>query len=217
VDEMLKSVIKKIIYRVRQRFVLSYIFEGLGTIGIQISPWYLSEELSFDEMNPYLKPKLEPVVGGFLSLPQIEKIYTHPESKWLGVEKRRLFQEGCLCFGLMYNNEIVAYTWCNLHRCHEVHLFPLKDDEAYITETFTFKAYRGKNLAPFMRYQLKKHLNKMGRTKVYSFTNIFNTPAIKFKKKLMAKPFKIILCIKIFNKYDWNFMLGSPRHFMITM
>jgi hypothetical protein len=214
---MLKSLIKKIIYRVRQRFVLSYIFERLGTIGIQISPWYLCQDFSIDEMNPYLKPKLEPIVGSFLSSSEIEKIYTHPESKWLDVEKRKHLDDGCLCFGLKYNDEIVAYMWCNLRRCHEVYPFPLKEDEVYLTGAFTFKAHRGKNLAPFIRYQLKKHLNKMGRTRVYSFTNIFNTPAIKFKKKVMSKPFKIVLCIKLFNKYDWNFMFGSPRHFMITM
>jgi len=214
---MVKNIIKKIGRRVRQRFVLSYIFERLETIGIQISPWYLCEEPLFDELTPYLKPKLELITGGFLSLPQIEKVYTHPESKGLNFEKRKNLESGCVCFGLMFDNEIVAYTWYNLNYCHEVHLFPLKDDEAYITGTFTFKAYRGKNLAPFLRYQLNKHLCQNGRKKIYSLTNVFNTPAIKFKTKLKIKPVKIILYVKLFNKYDWKFIMRSPKHFVIPI
>ena len=214
---MLKDTIEKIKSRVRQRFILLYLFERLAVIGIRIEPFYITQEFPLDQMDRDLKPKLKPIVAGFLSFSEIEEIYAHPESKWLNIEKRKNLEDGCLCFGLKYNNEIVAYTWCNLRKCHEVYPFPLKEDEVYLTGAFTFKAYRGMDLAPFIRKQLSNQLWEMGRTKFYSLTNVFNTPAIKFKKKIKAKPLKIILCIKLFNKYDWKFMLGSPRHFMITM
>ncbi len=214
---MIKNTIKKIGRRVRQRFVLSLLFEKLAGLGITIDPYYVTQEFHLDKMGPDLNPQLQPIEADFLSPSEIDKIYSHPESKWLNSEKRKNLQDGCLCFGLKCNNEIVAYTWCNLRRCHEVYPFPLKEDEAYLTGAFTFKAYRGENLAPFMRYQLNRHLYQIGRTKIYSLTNVFNTPAIKFKKKVMAKPSKIILCIKFFNKYDWKFVIRSPKRFAIPI
>jgi hypothetical protein len=214
---MVKNVIKKIGRRIRQRFVLSFLFEKLAVVGIKIDPYYVTQEFHLDEMDRHLNPQLQPIQADFLSFSEIEKIYSHPESKWLNVEKRKNLEDGCLCFGLKWNNEIVAYTWCNLSRCHEVYPFPLKEDEAYLTGAFTFKAYRGKNLAPFMRYRLNRHLYRIGRTKIYSLTHVFNTPAIKFKTKIKAKPLKIILSIKLFKKYDWKFMIRSPKHFTIPI
>lgn len=195
---MLKDIIKKIKYRVRNRLILSLIFERLAAIGLNIRPYYLTQEFLFDENDLNLKPKLAPLVADFLSSSEIKNIYDHPESKQSMRDNKKLFEEGCLCFALKYHDEIMTYMWCNLHRCHEYYTFPLKEDETYLCGTFTFKAYRGKNLAPFLRYQLYKQLSQMGRTKIYSLTNVFNTPAIKFKKKLKAKPLKIRF-IRVFN------------------
>jgi hypothetical protein len=183
-------------------------------VGIRIEPFYITQEFPLDEADRGLKPKLEPIVGGILSLSEIEAVYTHPESEDLSIEKRKNLEDGCHCYGLKHNNEIVAFAWYNLRKCHEVAPFPLKEDEVYLTGAFTFKAYRGMNLAPFIRKQLSSQLLEMGRTKFYSLTNVFNTPAIKFKNKIKAKPVKIIFSIKLFNKYDWTFMTRSPGRFI---
>ena len=212
--EMSKNTIEKIISRFRERRILSYLFGWLAVIGIRIEPFYITQEFPLDELDRDLKPKLEPIVGEFLSLSEIEAVYAHPESEDLNIEKRKNLEDGCLCFGLKYNNEIVSFAWCNLRKCHEVAPFPLKEDEVYLTGAFTFKAYRGMNLAPFIRQQLSNQLWEMGRTKFYSLTNVFNTPAIKFKNKIKARPHKIILSIKLFNTFDWTLMTRSPRHFV---
>jgi RimJ/RimL family protein N-acetyltransferase len=214
---MLKDTMKKIKYRVRNRLVLSLIFERLAAIGLIIRPYYLTQEFLFDEIGLNLKPELAPLEADFLSSSEIKQIYDHPESKWWRRDNKKVFEEGRRCFALKYNEEIMTYLWCNLIKCHELNPFPLKEDEAYLSGAFTFRAYRGKNLAPFLRYQLYKHLNQIGRTKIYSLTDVFNTPAIKFKKKLKAKPLKIIINIMFFNKYNWNFAIGSPKHFVITI
>jgi len=60
-------------------------------------------------------------------------------------------------------------------------------------------------------------LTRMGKTKVYTLINIFNTPAIKLNKKLNSKPQKIIININLFNKYTWNFMTRFPNRFLITI
>ena len=212
---MLKDTIKKIRYRVRNRLVLSLIFEKLSTIGINIRLSYLTQECLFDEIDQNLKPELEPLTAAFLSFSETKIIYDHPESKLAMIDnKKKYIEDGYRCFALKYNDEIMTYMWCNLMKCHGVYPFPLKEDEAYLSGAYTFRAYRGKNLAPFLRYQLYQHLNKLGRTKFYSFTEVFNTPAIKFKNKIKAKPLKIILSIKLFDKYGWTFMTRSPKHFV---
>ena len=205
---MLTDIIGKIRHKVRQRLVLLSMFNRLGVIGIKIRPYYLTEEFPLDETDLSLNPKLEPMVAGFLSSSEIKEICAHPETAELKEETEKILEDGCLCFGLKYNNEIVAYTWCDLCKCHDrMLLFLLKEDEVYLFKAYTYEAYRGKNLAPFLRLQLYKHLNEMGRTKFYSVTDFFNTPAVKFKKKLGAKPLKLFLRIGLFNKYHWNITL----------
>ena len=90
-------------------------------------------------------------------------------------------------------------------------MFPLKDDEAYLCSAVTFRAYRGKNMAPFLRYELYKHLNQIGRTNFYSITEFFNTSAQKFKEKLGAKPIKLGLYVGLFNRWQWSITLKKYR------
>ena len=61
---------------------------------------------------------------------------THPEREKWGIENRTNLEEGCLCFGLKYNDEIAAYMWCNLLRCHGFYPFPLKADEVYLRSIY---------------------------------------------------------------------------------
>jgi hypothetical protein len=214
---MLKDTIKKIEKRVRYRLVLSLMFEKLATIGIKIKPFYLTQNVLFDEINLNLESKFKPLEVDFLSSPEINKIYDHPESKQLALNNKNLEEEGYMCFGLRSGSEVVSYLWCNLHRCHELHPFLLKEDEAYMTGVYTFQAHRGKKLALFMRYELYKYLNRMGRNKFYDFINMFNTPAIKMERKLKAKPIKIFIFMEIFNKYHWNIMIRSPKKFLLSI
>jgi hypothetical protein len=212
---MLRNIIEKIRDRVKQRLVISYLFERLNAIGITIKAYYLAQESVFDKSDLNLKPKLDPLRTDFLSPSEIISIYDHPESKQLGRDNKRLVEEGYRCFGSRYNDGIVTYLWLNLYQCHEVYPFLLQEDEAYLTRVFTFRVYRGRNLALFLRHQLYKYLRHIGRTRVYSLIDLFNTPAIKLNRKLKANPLKIIISIKLFNKYDWNIVTGSPKHFVI--
>ena len=214
---MLKYTVKKIRHRVKNRLVLSFIFEKLSTIGLNIRPYYLTQEFLLDEFDQNLKPELKPLTAEFLLSSELKKIYDHPESKLAMRDSKPFIKEGYRCFALKFNDEIIAYMWCNLLKCHELYPFLLKKDEAYLSGAFTFRAHRGKNLAPFLRHQLYQQLNKIGRNKFYSLTEVFNTPAIKFKTKLKAKPLKIIFNIALFNKHNWNFVIRSPRNFILPI
>jgi hypothetical protein len=71
------------------------------------------------------------------------------------------------------------------------------------------ESHRGKNLAPYLRYKSYEILKELGRDKIYSASDSFNSPAIRFKEKLNAKKLKLILFVKIFNRIQWSFTLKS--------
>ncbi|MFC1958331.1 hypothetical protein ACFLV6_00190 [Chloroflexota bacterium] len=194
--------------RVRERIALLSLSHLLEKIGIQITPYYITQEFLSDEMELSLEPKIKPVLSGFLSISEIEKMYSHPEIKSLAREIGNWRDDNCLCFALRHNEEIVAYMWCNLSRGNiNFSPFILNDDEAYLFRARTLSAYRGKNLTPFLRYLLYKSLIDMKRTKFYSITEYLNTPARNFKKKLNAKHIKLCLYFGLFNKRLWNVTL----------
>ena len=198
--------------KVRHRLVLQSLFGMLGRTGIEIVPYYVTHESLNHETEPGVDPKLGPIAACLLSPAEIEAVYTHPDSRVMGDVKSTYLAERCFCFGLKLNGEMAAYMWCNLHRCHSrFNMFPLKDDEAYLCSAVTFRAYRGKNMAPFLRYELYKHLNQIGRTNFYSITEFFNTSAQKFKEKLGAKPIKLGLYVGLFNRWQWSITLKKYR------
>lgn len=63
-------------------------FERLKKIGITIEPYYLSESNLIDSKNINLNPSLNPIFPKFLSPHEIEEIYTQPESRFFGPEKK---------------------------------------------------------------------------------------------------------------------------------
>jgi hypothetical protein len=70
---------------------------------------------------------------------------------------------------------------------------------------------RGNNLAPYLVYKSYEILQAMGRDKIYSVTEYFNTSAIKYKRKLKIKRLELILFIRLFKKYHWSIKLKSYK------
>ena len=106
------------------------------------------------------------------------------------------------CIALKYKDEIAAFMWINLIEFkYKSIVVPLKSNEAYLTDMFTVEGYRGKNIAPYLRYKSYEMLKEMGRNVLYSISICFNTPAVRFKEKLDAKKVNLILVIQLFRKY----------------
>lgn len=171
---------------------------------INVNLFYLVREgLSHENMLD-VTPKLDPCDTVFLKPSDMKFISTSPEVPQTESELVKRLSEGCLCLGIKHCDEIAAYMWCNLRECDTPLLrFNLKADEAYLMDARTFNSYKGKNLAPYLRVQLYKHLRQMGRTKFISITLYANTSAHKFKKKLNAKPQRFYVCFQLFMKYKW--------------
>ena len=193
------------------RPILRYIKKKLYLI-IEIRPYYLHQEFLLDEGTVTLEPKLGHCTLGFLTPAEIKAMSASSEVSESEDILLEWLANGCRCIGIKHDGEIAAYMWYNLRKCdHEFLSFPLKEDEAYLFDARTFKAYKGKNLAPYLRHQLYKHLGQMGRTKFYSITKAFNTSALNFKKKLKAKPLKLYLYVKLFQRFSWNIPLKSYK------
>ncbi len=117
---------------------------------------------------------------------------------------------GNKCLGLKYKDDLASFMFINLTDCDfTLSILPLKEDEAYLTFMYTLKAYRGKNLAPYLRYKSYEILKKMGRDKIYSVSVLSNSSAIRYKEKLNAKNLRLILYIELFKKLKWSFNLRS--------
>ena len=205
------SFLKKIQTKVRYGLTMLNINNLiLKKIGIAFTPYILFQEgINFSEITEF---KRLPSEYSFESLgPEDMKIMKTLDAGFSEEELLGRLCRGEKCIGLKHNNEIAAFMWINFKEYSGYSSIPthLKSNEAYLRFMYTVKSYRGKNLAPYLRYKCYENLNELGRDVLYSISDYFNSPAVKFKKKLNAKKLKIMLYIKLSNKLSWNFTLKS--------
>lgn len=120
------------------------------------------------------------------------------------------FHDKLKCIGLKHKGEIAAFMLIelndfNYHRKG----FKLKENEAYLFHMYTFEAHRGKNLAPYLRYQSYLMLKDLGRDRIYSITQFFNKSSKRFKKKLNSKDLQLFMNIILFKKFHYHFLIKT--------
>ncbi|MFH4966046.1 hypothetical protein V8G69_13675 [Gaetbulibacter sp. M235] len=183
----------------------------LANIGLDINPYYWVQEEVDECKEPKIKGNPLEYSVRFLNVEEFKSI-TENESGATVNEMIEGLKKGQLCIGLEHNGNIAAYTFIELHDfVYYNRTFKLKDNEAYLLNMWTFHSYRGKNLAPYLRYQSYKLLDKQGRTVKYSITQYFNKSSIKFKSKLNSKHLSLFISIALFKKYYWNFPIKKYR------
>jgi len=205
------SLLKKIESKVRYGLTLHSIRLKLIRIGIDISPYYWFQE----GVNITKIPEIQGITAdySFESLgPEDMKTIEALDKGWSRSNERiiALSENREKCLGIKYNGEIAAFMWINFVEFkYKSTVMPLKSNEAYLTDMYTVEAFRGKNLAPFLRYKSYEMLKEMGRDVLYSISICFNSPAVKFKEKLNARKLKIILYIQLFKKFHRSFTIKS--------
>jgi GNAT superfamily N-acetyltransferase len=174
--------------------------------GINIRPFYLYEEgLGLSRIGKYetLPPKIQIF---FLSEQDMKTIASFPDRNISELTLRRRLAEGMWCVGAFDGPQLVAFTWCNLKRCTaRLYSFKLKPDEGYLFDAYTLPTHRGKGLAPLIRYHTYKALASRGRTRLFSITERFNRPAIRFKQKLNGRIIASGTHVKIFRRWGRTF------------
>jgi len=192
---------------------MATISRWLSRLGITIVPYYLFVESNDLSGTGNLKPMLDKpyetvildrsqvdLVKGLENLPQVESEFT------------RLWDQGCSCVCLTSEGSVLGYAWFDLTRCNYEHLsFELKDHEAYSFNFHTARHMRGRNIAMFLRNFLAVHVQSLGRTRRYSITELFNTPAMKFKDKRKAKPHSCYIYINLLDRFDKNIKIKTMK------
>jgi hypothetical protein len=203
------SQFQRIIDKFRYGLVLQVIRNQLTRIGIEITPFYLEKEgLCISEV-PEIKGLISEYSVGFLDEMDM-KIIADKARGYSEAEFLTRMKEGKLCLGLKHNEEIAVFMWIFLHECEYGPIkTTLKSDEAYLTDMYTMESYRGRNLAAYLRYRSYEILKRLGRDKIYSVGEYFNTSAMKYKSKLNVKKLKLVLFLRLFYKFKWSFTIKS--------
>ncbi len=203
------SQVKRISSVIKNGMFLYGLKNRLALIGIEIMPYYWVQE----EFEPCAEPKIKGDVSEFklreLSLDELMFVSKGIQNLQIDLLKKE-YQECWMCLGLEHNNEIAAY---NLITNKEINffdkVFPIKNNEAYLSSMWTFHDFRGRNLAPYLRYKSYQLLKEHGRDTKYSISEYFNKSTIKFKNKLNSKHLKLYIYIGLFGKFKGNYLLKS--------
>jgi hypothetical protein len=208
-----KHYFRRVWHKLRYNHPLRLFFDALSKIGIRFAPYYVVVEGLFGETIPELENDLNEFELCFFGCDDMQALASIrgrelPEEKL--VER---LERGQLCYGVKYEGQPVAFNWVDLEEfAHDSHRFPMKDNEAYLFDAYTDMNFRGKGIAPYVRYKSYKELTRMGRLTLYSVSNYFNTSSIKFKKKLNAKFIELYLKIVLFKKWHFRILVKKSNH-----
>lgn len=179
----------------------------LQRIGIEIKPYYWEREFSKQCDEPKIKGNnLDYSIKNFG--PEEIKIICAKGYVYNVKEKLERLKNGQICLGLVHDGDIAAFSWIELNELNfRKESIKWKENQAYLGGMYTVESFRGLNLAAYLRYQISIFLKEKGRNEIYSISDYFNYPAIKFKKKLDANHVDLHLYINLFGKYEWNIKL----------
>jgi len=204
--------LKYIFQKVRHNPSPQIIFDGLSNLGITIMPFYIFSEELFNKPLSHLEAGFEKYDKGFLGPEDMKKMAEIPFRNIREKTLLKRLEDGKVCFGMKYKGKLAAFTWCDLKSCHFKGCnLSLKEDEAYLFDAHTLSPFRGKGIAPYIRYHLYKEMNKLGRHRFFSISECFNAPSIKFKEKLGAKKMELGLLINLFHKWHFSFRLRKYK------
>jgi hypothetical protein len=203
------NLLNKITDKIKHGLILDSIRNQIARIGINITPYYWVQE----GVNPTKVPEINGILSDytveFIEPEEIKKI-TEDLGTYSVEGLLAYYNAGKKCLGLKYKDELASFMFINLTECDFTpQNIPLKNDEAYLAYMYTMKAFRGKNMAPYLRYKSYDILKNMGRNKIYSVSAFFNSSAVRYKEKLNAKNLKLALYIEIFKKIRWKINLKT--------
>jgi hypothetical protein len=201
------SVFKRYWLIIKNGLFLFGLTNRLAKIGIDINPYYWVQE----EFEPCEVPIVRGGSSHFnlreLTVEEF-KVVAHIDEKKELEKMINGLENGQLCIALEDKGRVAAYTFAALNNfSFKGKHYDLKPNEAYLLNMWTFHDYRGRNIAPYLRYKVYELLGKKGIDTKYSITDYFNKSSIKFKKKLNSKPLYLYLHISLFNKLKWHFTL----------
>lgn len=181
---------------------------NLAKIGLDFMPYYW-EIGSMDIKPPQIRGDASKYQLSFFGKEEI----TFIKKNVIGIAHKDLMNDlknGDTCLGIKNDGIISIYSFVK-HKNFSFRgrEFVIMPSEGYIHNTYTFEDFRGRNLAPYLRYKCYEHLIEKGIDKYYSISEYFNKPTLKYKKKLGVKPQKLYLSVILFKRWVFNYTLKS--------
>lgn len=203
------SFLKRTIFKFRNGLFMLSIVSRLNRIGIDLKPYYLFRESLEGAQEPQINGDLSEYECQMLGSDDMNELDQEIED-FNAERKIEVLKSGEKCIGLKHNGKIVALMWISCNEfCYGSTYRKLNENEAWLAAMHTLDSYRGKNLAPYLRYKSYEFLKDIGRDVLYSASEYFNTPAIKFKQKLNARKLKLVFYCKFFDKFLWSFTVRT--------
>jgi hypothetical protein len=179
----------------------------LKRMGVTISPYYWIQEGVSDGPAPVLEDE-EAYSVHFFGPEEISIIAPLREKDIPGAKLYERLEAGQKCLGIRYRGEIAAFMWFDLDECNaKENRLRLGDHEAYLFDMYTLMPFRGRNIAPYLRYQSYRVLREMGRDTLYSISMYLNRPAVRFKRKLDARFLWLGLYVELFKRVRWHWII----------
>lgn len=199
--------LKRVWQLIRNGLFLQGLRFGLAKIGLNIMPYYWVQEEITKAQEPVIKGENKDFHFKTLNQQNITSVLSKIDS----INEKKInesLNKGQEMVGLENNGNIAAYMFIELNDfTHQNHVFEIKKHEAYLLNMFTFDEFRGKNLAPYLRYCSYRYLETKHINTKYSISNYFNKSAIRFKQKLNSKHIKLYVYIELFKLVKWHFRL----------
>ncbi|MGY8913939.1 MAG: hypothetical protein ACKVJF_02500 [Flavobacteriales bacterium] len=181
----------------------------LARIGINIMPYYWVKEEVYKCEEPQIKGDVSEYKLRNLNFEEL-KLISKDIDNFILDDLYEDFKNCDICIGLENNKEIAAYMFIGLNSFTFKHKrIELLENEAYLFNMWTFHSFRGRNLAPYLRFKGYEMLNEMGRDTKYSITEYFNKSSIKFKNKLNSKHLKLYLYLEVFGMIKKHYLIKS--------
>jgi hypothetical protein len=190
--------------------VLRILIDTVSKLGLRIEPYHLFLEGLGNLRAPIVPAARDGYEIGFLDASDMREVARMPGRNLSEEDLLCRLQNGLRCLGVKHSGAIVAFTWCNLDECAiEKHrLFSLRADEASLFDAYTIESFRGRDLAPYMRYRCYEELAKLGRHRCYSVSVVFNTPAVRFKRKLGAQVLELGVFVEVLGRWRFHARLN---------
>lgn len=203
------DVVSRLRGRLQHGLATQEILDRLARRGIVLYPYLVFQE--FAEVQFSAEQVSNPFRARQLTENDTAQLTAMPDRPRTEAGIRERFRLGHVGIGAFEQDSIVAYTWCDLQKLSSPGqgsaLRPLERDEAYMYDAYTIPRCRGRGLVPFLRSEVYKVMQTLGRRRLYSVSVLFNRPARRFKAKLGAREVELRLSINLFQKFKRDVLL----------
>ncbi|MDA8164093.1 MAG: GNAT family N-acetyltransferase [Desulfobacteraceae bacterium] len=187
------------------------LLDALARSGLRITCYYLVEERAGKEALQGVERRYEEYDLVLLTEEEVGPLAVLPGQAGTPEERIDRLRRGHLCLAVKHGPEVAAFTWC----CTREAAFmgkrlALASRQAYLYDTYTLPAYRGRGVAVFLHRRLYRFLAARGRDRFMSIADCANRSSIRFKSKLHALFHGPYLYFGLWKRYHLHIRLKTP-------